>query len=223
MPADRYIWAMEKIITRHLHLAKYPIDKAARKLIVGTIHPHNHETFLIPFFYGNKNSIWEIFADAFPEDLPKPITLEKVLHFLKKKKIAISDTIVECERQSSMYLDNDLIPLKLNTGLLLQIKNAEITDVYFTSGFGKNSAFKLFYTGILQKKITRKIRENRKVVLDKNIFGRVVTLHVLYSPSGSANIAWATSEMYREKAHRYKNSARPVYAFKVDYYRERFR
>lgn len=213
---------MEKIITRHRHLDQYPISKDASKLIVGTIHPHNHDTFQLPFFYGNKNSIWEIFADAFPSLLSRPLTVDKILSFLKKKKIAVSDTIVACERQASTYLDNDLIPTELNTALVEQIKDSNITDIYFTSGFGKNNAFKLFYVNILHRRITPEIRQNRKVVVD-DVFGRRVKLHVLYSPSGSANVAWSTSKMYRENAHLYKGSTRPVYDFKVNYYRELFK
>ena len=75
---------------------------------------------------------------------------------------------------------------------------------------------------ILQQKITPEIRKNKEVILNKNIFGRAVKLTILLSPSGSANIAWATSAIYKQKAHLYKNSKRPVHDFKVDYYREKF-
>ncbi len=211
-----------KIVTKHQHIDLYPIPKDSEKLILGTIHPHHHENFLLPFFYGNKNSIWEIFSDAFPELLPKPVTLEKVLHFLDIKKIAVSDTVLECERNNSTYLDNDFTCTKLNTDLIEQIKNSHITEIFFTSGFGKNNAFKLFYVDILQQKITPEIRKNKEVILDKDIFGRVVKLTILLSPSGSANIAWATSSAYKQNAHLYKNSRRPVHDFKVDYYREKF-
>ena len=66
-----------KVITRHQHIDLYPIPKDSERLILGTIHPHHHEKFLLPFFYGNKNSIWEILSDAFPGLLPKPLSLEK--------------------------------------------------------------------------------------------------------------------------------------------------
>lgn len=211
-----------KLITKHQHIHTYPIPAESEKLILGTIHPHHHESFLLPFFYGNKNSIWEIFSDAFPEILSKPLTLENILRFLKEKKIAVSDTVLECERNNSTYLDNDFICTKLNTGLIEQIKKSNISEIFFTSGFGKNNAFKLFYVDILQQKITPEIRKNKEVILNKNIFGRAVKLTILLSPSGSANIAWATSAIYKQKAHLYKNSKRPVHDFKVDYYREKF-
>ncbi len=211
-----------KIITRHQHIDLYPIPKYSERLILGTIHPHHHEKFLLPFFYGNKNSIWEIFSDAFPELLPKPLTLEKVLHFLHVKKIAVSDTVLTCERNKSTYLDNDFTCLQLHTDLIDQIKKSKIKEVFFTSGFGKNNAFKLFYTDILKQKITPAIRKNKEVILNNSFFGREVKLTILMSPSGSANIAWATSALYRAHAHLYKNSKRPVYDFKVDYYRKMF-
>lgn len=210
------------IITHHRHIEQYPIAQDSEKLIVGTIHPHNHEKFLLPFFYGNKNSIWEIFADAFPELLSRPLSLSKILLFLKAKKIAVSDTVLSCERNNSTYLDNDFTCLKLHTGLLDEIKNSSVNHVFFTSGFGKNNAFKLFYTNLLQQKITSEIREKKEVILPENFFGRVVKLTVLMSPSGSANVAWSRSKLYLAQKHLYKNSKRPVYDFKVDYYRKMF-
>jgi hypothetical protein len=37
------------ITTTHQYLDKYPISKDSEKLIVGTIHPHDHDNFTIPF------------------------------------------------------------------------------------------------------------------------------------------------------------------------------
>ncbi|MBK6965069.1 MAG: hypothetical protein IPH20_14305 [Bacteroidales bacterium] len=53
------------MITIHQYLDKYPISRDSKKLIVGTIHPHDHENFGIPFFYGNRSSIWKILSEAF--------------------------------------------------------------------------------------------------------------------------------------------------------------
>ena len=50
------------ITTTHQYLDKYPIVKESEKLVVGTIHPHNHKKFTIPFFYGNVTSIWSILS-----------------------------------------------------------------------------------------------------------------------------------------------------------------
>lgn len=210
------------MITRNQYLEKYPIARDSLKLIVGTIHPHDHEKFAVPFFYGNRASLWTILNDAFSYTQQKPITLEAILDFLNKHKIAVSDTIVACRRKKPSALDNDLIPLELNHNLIAQIRDSNITEILFTSGFQKNNAFKLFYVDLLGFKITSEIRQNREVMLDESVFGRPVKLTVLFSPSGAANVAFASSKMYRESKHKYHNSSRPVHDFKIDYYRNKF-
>lgn len=210
------------IITTHQHLDLYPVSPESARLIVGTIHPHDHERFLIPFFYGNRNSIWTILSEAFPKDLPAPVTLEKVLSFLEKHKISVSDTIRVCKRNKPSALDQDLVPLELNTQLIEQVKNSKIREILFTSGFGKNNAFKLFYVDMLGMKITPQIRKDREVMLDKSVFGRPVKLTILYSPSGAAMVPLSTSSIYLETKHKYIHSSRPVYDFRIDYYREKF-
>jgi len=67
------------MITKHQYLDKYPISKKSEKLIVGTIHPHDHESFIIPFFYGNVTSIWTILSEAYPEDLKSKHPVKPVL------------------------------------------------------------------------------------------------------------------------------------------------
>lgn len=209
------------MITTHQYLKKYPILKNCEKLIVGTIHPHNHADFEIPFFYGNVSSIWKILSEAFPDDLKLPLTLKGIESFLKKKKIAISDTVLKCERIKPTALDSDMIPLELNKQMLIDIKNSEITEILFTSGFQKNAAFRLFYVDILGKKMTSEIRQKREVV-EETFFGRPVKLTVLYSPSGSSNVGLSKSKLFLENREKYKSSKRPIHDFKVDYYRDKF-
>jgi G:T/U-mismatch repair DNA glycosylase len=209
-------------ITTHQYLDKYPISRDSKKLIIGTIHPHDHENFEIPFFYGSRSSIWKILSDAFPEDIKLPITLPGVLAFLQKHKISVSDTIHKCKRINPTALDKDLLPIELNKAIFDQIKNSEISEILFTSGFQKNNAFKLFYTDILGKVITPDIRANREIILENNIFGRPIKLKVLYSPSGSSNVGLSKSKQYLENQSKYVGLNRPVYRFKVDYYRQMF-
>lgn len=210
------------MITIHQYLDKYPISKESEKLIVGTIHPHDHENFRVPFFYGNVLSIWTILSDAFPDDLKKPITLNGIIEFLQLKRISISDTIRKCERKSPTSLDKDLIPLELNVKIIDDIKDSKVSEILFTSGFGKNNAFRLFYVDILGQKITKYIREQREVILNKENFGRPIKLTVLYSPSGSSNVGLSKSKLYLANEYKYKELKRPVYNFKVDYYKKKF-
>jgi hypothetical protein len=210
------------MITTHQYLDKYPVSTDSEKLIVGTIHPHDHDNFTIPFFYGNVTSIWTLLSEAFPNDLQRTLTLEGIVKFLKNKKISVSDTIRKCDRKNPTALDKDLIPLELNKQIKDDIRKSKISEILFTSGFGKNNAFKLFYVDILGQIITPEIKSNRQVTLDKELFGRPIKLTVLYSPSGSSNVPLSTSKIFLENKHKYSKSSRPVYDFKVDYYREIF-
>ena len=208
--------------TTHQYLEKYPISPESEKLIVGTIHPHDHEKFEIPFFYGNMSTIWKILNEAFPNELGKPLSLEGITEFLKKRKMSVSDTIQECQRKASSAKDSDLTDIKLNHEILEQIRKSKINEILFTSGFGKNNAFRLFYVDILKQKLTDEIKSNRGIVLGSEHFGRPVKLTVLHSPSGAANIGLSKSKAYLENKHKYKDSKKPVQAFKIDYYREKF-
>lgn len=210
------------MITQHQYLDQYPIGADCKLLILGTIHPHNTDEFHIPFFYGNRNSIWNILGDAFPGALPNPVTLDGVLSFLQQRKIAVSDTIKQCRRVNPTALDSDLIPELLNDKLLAQIRQSKIERILCTSAFGKNNAFRLFFKDLLGQKITPAIRASREVMLEPEVFDRPVLIKALYSPSGSANISLSKHPLYLSRKDEYVGSSRPVYDFKVDYYREQF-
>ncbi|WP_448104061.1 hypothetical protein [Pedobacter panaciterrae] len=186
------------MITNHQYLFKFPIDPSAEKLILGTIHPHNHEKFLMQFFYGNELSLWKIFHNAFPSELPDPGNLRSVLVFLKNRKLTVSDTIISCKRLNPTALDEDLIPIKLNGKALKEgIMNSSIKEVLCTSGFNKNNAFKLFYCDILGLKLTSAIRKAKEIDLPLSIFGRPVKLRFIYSPSAYANRGIGNSPGYK--------------------------
>lgn len=210
------------MITQHQYLDHYPIANNSKMLILGTIHPHDTARFQIPFFYGNRNSIWNLLSDAFSNELPKPITLEGVLSFLQQRKIAVSDTIKKCCRSNPTALDSDLVPELLNVELLNQIRQSKIERILCTSAFGKNNAFRLFFKDLLGQKITPSIRASREVMLEPEVFGRPVLIKALYSPSGTANVSLSKHPLYLRHKDQYAGSSRPVYDFKVDYYRQQF-
>ncbi|MBT1706332.1 hypothetical protein [Chryseosolibacter indicus] len=208
------------MVTTHQYIKQFPIKKSSVKLILGTIHPHDHTKFLLPFFYGNEMTLWKILNSAFPNTFE--LTVEGIKNFLDERKIAISDTIIECTRKKPTALDEDLIPVKLNEELIPQIRDSNIKEVLFTSGFGKNNAFTLFYENILGLKITKEIKEARGVVLKDTRFGRPIQLTVLYSPSGTSNVGLSKSQGYLANAHKYVGLKTPVKQFKIDYFKEKF-
>ncbi len=208
-------------ITEHLYVDQYPIHHTDEILILGTIHPHQDDFFMMPFFYGNKNSIWNLMRDAFPKELPASYTLDDVLLFLHRRNIALSDTILKCERLDEGASDDKLRPLELNMALIEQIRNSDIRQIYCTSGFGKNSAFRLFYEGMLGLKLSADIRQAKQVILPESIFGRPVRVNLLPSPSGAANIALARSAAFKNSRY-YGQPERPVYRYKVSLYQKLF-
>jgi G:T/U-mismatch repair DNA glycosylase len=208
--------------TLHQFVLKYPIRTESKKLILGTIHPHYTHDFEVQFFYGNKSSIWKILNEAFDNEIGQPITVNGIIAFLNSRKISVSDTILECLRKNQTALDSDLIPEVLNTNLIQEIKNSDIDEILFTSGFGKNNAFKLFYEDILHQKITDKIKEEKSILLDPTHFGRPVLLKILVSPSGSANIQLSRSKKYLDIKHQYIGFKTPIKQYKIDLYRSAF-
>ena len=208
--------------TNHEYIGKYPINPDSEKLILGTIHPHTTDKFDIPFFYGNRSTIWKILNSAFDNEIGDSVTLDGVLKFLTKRKIAISDTVVSCTRKNPTALDSDLIPETLNHGLVEQIRMSNINEILFTSAFQKNNAFKLFYVDILGLKITEDIKRDKQVFLNSNVFGRPVLLTILISPSGAANIALSKSAAYIKVKSNYETLETPVQQFKIDFYRKKF-
>ena len=161
-------------ITSHQFIESNPKKKTYKSLILGTIHPHDVSSFKLPFFYGNRNSIWNIFRDVFPEHLPEMYSVKDIQKLLSKKNIAISDTILQCQRLGSSALDKDLRPTRFNINLIEDIKKSAITKIYCTSGFGKNNAFMLFYDGILGLKLTKYIKQEKSVALPVGILGREI-------------------------------------------------
>lgn len=211
------------LITTHQYLDVYPIKASDELLILGTIHPHFVADFKTAFFYGNRNSLWNLLHDAFPAELPANYSLRDIIQFLAKRRIAISDSILSCRRKKNSSLDIDLEVISLNMPLIQQIRTSAITRIYCTSGFGKNNSFKLFYEEILGLKITKEIREARQVELAPSIFGRSVTVYILPSPSGAANIALSQTAAYKQSPYYGSDSTRPVYDYKVSLYKEYFK
>ncbi len=211
------------MITQHQYIDQHPIKPNSERLILGTIHPHNHEKFDLQFFYGNKCTIWNLLHEAFPDEITDPRSLPEILKFLQDRKTAISDVIKSCRRiDINSPLDQDLEPIEYNETLLDIIRHSNIKEILFTSGFGKNAAFRIFYTILLKKTITTEIRKNKGILLDSSIFGRPVQLRVLYSPSGSANRGLKRSAAYIKNQSKYSGFPNPIQAFKIDHYRDSF-
>src|SRR5690554_5281558 len=175
------------VTTEHKYISNYPIKLDSKYLIIGTIHPHRTEDFEIDFFYGNKNSLWTILSDAFPnKDFSDK---ENIVCRLDESKTSITDMIKKCDREdATITQDKELYNLCLNTDQIRNgITNSSITTIFLTSRFGKNNAAKLFVDNFKIRYKATWNEESSSFLIPKEVFGREINAIVLFSPSGQAN------------------------------------
>jgi len=192
------------------------------RMIVGTIHPHNHNDFLIPFFYGNVGSFWDILHNAYPHH--NMDSFDSINKMLRENNVWITDIIRQCDRESAAVTDDkSLYNIVLNTEQIRNaLQNSQIDTVYFTSRFGKNSAASLFTQafGIDHKQSFDEAKS--EFIVPESYFGRKIKCVVLYSPSNAANIGISRCLPYRSRHQHYQQFKAPVKQFKIDFYREKF-
>ena len=208
------------ILSRHQYKDLYPVSPDDEYLILGTLHPHRTERFIVPFFYGNKNSIWNILDSAFDGRYALN-NLPNILLFLRQNRIWVSDMVAESRRPSeSSTRDDEMTDIVFNTDQIGSgIRNSRIHTILFTGGFGKNGAATLFVQAFGLKKPEIVQREFR---LETSLFGRSIRCVLLYSPSGQANVGIVRSPEYKAQADVYASYQHPVARFRIDRYREIF-
>jgi len=211
-----------QVTTEHKFISEYPIKPKSKYLIIGTIHPHRTDNFVIDFFYGNMNSLWTILSESFPKmDFSSK---ENIIKRLDETETSISDIIKKCDRLDVFTTkDKDLYNLCFNTDQLRNgIMNSSISTIFLTSRFGKNNAAKLFVDNfnINYKESWNEVSSS--FLIPSEIFGREITAIVLFSPSGNSNVGISRSRAYVSKQSLYKGKDAPVKAFRIDFYREKF-
>lgn len=135
---------MNKETHPFLHLGKIP---NASRLILGSFPvysitlPDNVEKQKIrksdgtvQFFYGScRSSFWELYQLYIDSGLHIPITPEDALLSLIKNQIAMSDIIIECEREGKSALDKDLKKRTYNIEMINQYLDSGVTKILCTS------------------------------------------------------------------------------------------
>jgi hypothetical protein len=216
------------VTTTHQFLDLYPVKATDTKMIVGTIHPHSVENFLIPFFYGNAGSFWNILHHAFPHyNILQPdntLQLDNIIAMLEQNDIWVTDIIRQCDREDAGVTNDTLLyNIVPNTEQIEDaLANTEIDTIYFTSAFDVNNAARLFIQvfGInYQNNFDAALRE---FTIPENRFGREIRCIALYSPSNAANIGVSRAPLYRANFEYYQQFPKPVKQFKIDYYQNKF-
>jgi hypothetical protein len=226
--------------TTHQFIKDSPCKPKDEYMILGTIHPHKVDEFEIPFFYGNKNSLWKILSAAFPNNKYPKIKfnigneVEKVKNInetLGTYNIFITDTLKTCERPDIKTTnDKDLIITEKDynkTQIEEALKNSEIDTIFFTSAFGKNNAAKLFIDMFGIKESSIRVSDNEFTFTIPEIAEKEIRGIVLFSPSNVACIGISKSQEYLAVKDKYTNgihkSNTPVKKFRIDFYEEKFK
>lgn len=210
------------VTTTHQFIDLYPVRNTDTRMIVGTIHPHNHAGFLIPFFYGNVGSFWDILNHAFPRH--NLVSRENIITMLRDNNVWITDIIRQCDRENERVTQDSLLNnITFNTDQIRQaLLDSQINTIYFTSRFGKNNAAKLF-THVFNINYRQTFNpQTNEFIIPHNLFGREIRCIVLYSPSNDANRGISRSVAYRNNRQRYEHLPTPVKQFKIDFYKDKF-
>jgi len=130
----------------HPYLDQGKID-GATKLILGSFpvyactHPDNKEketirnkTGTVNFFYGScKSQFWGLYHQYIDDQVTVPVKKKFAIESLKKHKIAISDTIISCNRKDKSALDSDLTDRLYNTKMIQDIIKSGAIKILCTS------------------------------------------------------------------------------------------
>ena len=192
------------------HKHPYPpfIPENATKLIVGTLPPPRFTTGElkegdVDFCYGSRDGLlWKVIDEVFELDLKYETTAEAIRQredFLIKNKIGICDTVESCRREKIDASDLGMQEVELRDLIKILRKHPDIKTLLFTGGNSKNGP-EFFFRKLLKlydlklKVIANDVPRVHQFVLD----GRLINTVSLTAPSGSANRAIGSMQLYKE-------------------------
>ena len=192
------------------HQHPYPpfIPENATKLIVGTLPPPRFTTGElkegdVDFCYGSRDGLlWKVIDEVFELDLKYETTAEAIRQredFLIKNKIGICDTVESCRREKIDASDLGMQEVELRDLIKILRKHPDIKTLLFTGGNSKNGP-EFFFRKLLKlydlklKVIANDVPRVHQFVLD----GRLINTVSLTAPSGSANRAIGSMQLYKE-------------------------
>ena len=180
----------------------------ATKLIVGTLPPPRFTTRElkegdVDFCYGSRDGLlWQVIARVFDLDLKFETTeaaVEERKNFLARKGIGICDTVESCRRDKIDASDLGMQEVELRDLVQILRKHEKIDTLLFTGGNSKNGP-EYFFRRLLKeydlklKVISNKVPRIHQFLLD----GRSINTVSLTAPSGSANRAIGSMDLYKE-------------------------
>ncbi|GHA49050.1 hypothetical protein GCM10007103_32390 [Salinimicrobium marinum] len=192
------------------HKHPYPpfIPENATKLIAGTLPPPRFTTGElkegdVDFCYGSRDGLlWKVIDEVFELDLKYETTAEAIRQredFLIKNNIGICDTVESCRREKIDASDLGMQEVELRDLIKVLRKHPTIKTLLFTGGNSKNGP-EFFFRKLLKlydlklKVIANDVPRVHQFVLD----GRLINTVSLTAPSGSANRAIGSMQLYKE-------------------------
>lgn len=192
----------------HTHPYKPFIPENATKLIVGTLPPPRFTTRQlkegdVDFCYGSRDGLlWTVIDKVFDLDLKFETTQEAVKQrkeFLADKGIGICDTVESCFREKIDASDLGMQEVELRDLISVLKDHENIDTLLFTGGNSKNGPEYFFRRhlkeyGLKLKVVSNHVPRIHQFVLD----GRPINTVSLTAPSGSANRAIGSMQLYKD-------------------------
>ncbi|UAB86330.1 uracil-DNA glycosylase family protein [Zunongwangia sp. SCSIO 43204] len=216
----------------HKHPFPPFIPEGATKLIVGTLPPPRFTQRRlkerdVDFCYGSQDGLlWPILDRIFELELIYDNSEAAVLQrkdFLRKRGIGICDVVESSFREKIDASDLGMQKVELRNMLQILRKHPRIDTLLFTGGNSKNGPEYFFRRHLKdsEENIKLKIVNNEPPRIHQFVLdGRLIKTVSLIAPSGAANMAVGSMQLYKElKA---KNPNFNTLDFRVLQYKEFF-
>lgn len=192
------------------HKHPYPpfIPENATRLIAGTLPPPRFTTGElkegdVDFCYGSRDGfLWQVIDQLFRLDLDFESTqgaIEQRKDFLVEHGIGICDTVESCRREKMDASDLGMTQVELRDLISILRKHPKIDTLIFTGGNSKNGPeyffrklLKLYGLGL--KVVSNDVPRMHQFLLE----GRLINTVSLTAPSGSANRAIGSMQLYKD-------------------------
>ncbi|MCG9970821.1 uracil-DNA glycosylase family protein [Christiangramia crocea] len=216
----------------HKHPFPPFIPENATKLIVGTLPPPRFTKRQlreddVDFCYGSGDGLlWIILDRIFDLDLKFENTddaVEQRKNFLRERGIGICDVVESSRREKIDASDLGMQKVELRDMIGILKENPKIDTLLFTGGNSKNGP-EYFFRKYLKESthdIRLKVISNRSPRIHQFVLdGRLIKTVSLIAPSGAANIAVGSSQLYKDLKK--KNPEFNTIDFRVLQYKEFF-
>lgn len=214
----------------HKHPYKPFIPTKTNKLIVGTLPPPRFSlgNLLkgdVNFCYGSRNGqLWPILNDIFKLNLKFETTFEAIKQrkdFLMQHQLGICDIVESCKRQKIDASDLGMRDVKLRNLLGCLNQHPSISTLLFMGGNSKNGPEYFFRKHLNVYSLKLELISNEVPRIHKFSYdNRTIRTISLTAPSGSANRAIGSMELYKQLKRR-----RPdfnTFDFRVMQYKQHF-